>query len=180
EGHPWGNYGILDSQAAMRWVKANIAAFGGDPTRVALGGQSAGAGATQGNIVSPLAAGLFNRAINESSPSANFLVAPPSTPNLTSAQVALNRGTAFAAAAGCSDAACLRNLSAARILQLQGTPNANGPYVTGLFVDGLIVPTQAWVAWTSGNYNKMPMLGGAVHDESTFGESIRENFSRPP
>jgi para-nitrobenzyl esterase len=180
EGHPWGNYGILDIQAALRWVRANVAAFGGDPTRVALGGQSAGAGATQANVLSPLAAGLFNRAINESSPSADFLVAPPSTPSLTSAQVALNRGAAFATAAGCSDATCLRNLSAARILQLQGTPNANGPFVTGLFVDGTIVPTQPEVAWQNGSYNRMPMLGGAVHDESNFTNSITEYFSGPP
>src|SRR5947208_3594905 len=82
-------------------------------------------------------------------------VGPASNPTLSSAQTALQRGNAFAAAAGCSNSACLRNLSATRILQLQGTPNANGPYVTGLFVDGTIVPVQAVVAWTSGNYNKM-------------------------
>ena len=64
----WGNYGILDQQAALRWVKANIAAFGGDPTRVALGGQSAGAQDTGANVLSPGAAGLFNRAIYQSSP----------------------------------------------------------------------------------------------------------------
>src|SRR4029079_18484660 len=58
EGHPWGNYGILDQQAALRWVKANIANFGGDPTRVLLGGQSAGASDTGANMVSPGAAGL--------------------------------------------------------------------------------------------------------------------------
>src|SRR5262245_3435341 len=60
EGHPWGNYGILDQQAALRWVKANIAAFGGDATKVGLGGQSAGSQDTDANLVSPGAAGLFN------------------------------------------------------------------------------------------------------------------------
>ena len=68
EGHPWGNYGILDQQAVLRWVKTNIAAFGGDPTKVALGGQSAGARDTSANLISPAAAGLFNRAINQSGP----------------------------------------------------------------------------------------------------------------
>ena len=95
EGHLWGNYGILDTQAALRWVKANIAAFGGDPNNVALGGQSAGSEDTAANMISPLAAGLFNRAINQSPPIANFLVAPPSNPTWSSAQTALDRGTSL-------------------------------------------------------------------------------------
>ena len=115
-------------------MQANIAAFGGDPTRVALGGQSAGAVDTGANQLSPLAAGLFNRAIYQSSP--GFFSSLPS------ASVALTNGNNFAAAAGCSDAACLRKLSAERVLQLQGTPNANGPYVTDAFVDGTIIPMQ--------------------------------------
>ena len=176
EGHLWGNYGILDTQAAMRWVKANIAAFGGNPNNVTLGGQSAGSAVTAANQVSPLAAGLFHRAINQSPPIANFLASA----TMTSAQLALQRGNNFAAAANCSSSACLRGLSAERILQLQGTPNANGPYVTGIFIDGTIVPVQPVVAWTNGQYNKMPIMGGATKEESTFGESIREYFSGPP
>ena len=177
EGHPGGNYGILDSQAALRWVKDNIAAFGGDPTRVALGGQSAGARDTAANLLSPLAAGLFNRAITQSFP----------IPSFGSGSAALIKGNAFAAAAGCSDAACLRSLSAARILQLQGTPNANaiGPainqtYTTTAFVDGTVVPIQAETAWTTGQYNHMAIMGGSVKDEQTFFLSIPEYFSGPP
>ena len=81
EGHLSGNYGILDIQAVLRWVQRNAAAFGGDPTKVALGGQSAGASDTGANVLSPLATGLFNRAIYESSPTSTF---PPASVALTS------------------------------------------------------------------------------------------------
>jgi para-nitrobenzyl esterase len=175
EGHPWGNYGILDQQAALRWIRANIAAFGGDPGNVTLGGQSAGAIDTAANIMSPAAAGLFQRAIFQSSPIPNQYFIPAAT--------ALTNGGNFAAAAGCSDAACLRNLSAARILQLQGTANANGPYVFGGgIVDGTIVPVLPETAWTTGAYHHMPILGGTTKDDGggNFGLSIAEYFSGPP
>jgi para-nitrobenzyl esterase len=177
EGHLWGNYGILDQQAVLRWVQRNIRAFGGDPSRVALGGQSAGAVDTGANQLSPLAAGLFNRAIYQS--------APGFFSTLTSAATAESGGTAFAAAAGCpgtgsSAAACLRALSTQRVLQLQGTPNANGPYVKGFFVDGTVIPTTPQQGFSTGQFNQMPILGGRVRDEGNFGISIREYFSGPP
>lgn len=175
EGHNWGNYGILDIQAVLKWVQRNITAFGGDPNKVALGGQSAGASDTGANVLSPLAKGLFNRAIYESAPTSTF---PP-------ASIASTRGTNFATAANCSGtgaaaSACLRKLTAQRILQLQGTPNANGPYITGPFVDGTIIPITPEQAWTTGNYNQMPSMGGAVKDEGNFSISITEYFSGPP
>jgi para-nitrobenzyl esterase len=175
EGHPFGNYGILDQQAALRWVRANIAAFGGDLTNVTLGGQSAGAIDTAANAISPLAAGLFQKAIFQSSPI-------PDSFFLTNTQ-AVTLGNNFAAVAGCSDAKCLRSLTTQRILQLQGTPNANGPFVFGgALVDGTIVPVLPETASSTGGYQHMPMLGGTTKDDGggNFGLGIAEYFSGPP
>jgi len=178
EGHPFGNYGILDTQAVLQWVQRNIAAFGGDPTRVALGGQSAGSEDTGANLVSPLAAGLFNRAILQSAPWASSTFYLPLS-------VALTNGMAFARAAGCPGqdadaAACLRALSAPRILQLQGTPNASSPFVTGTMVDGTIIPVLPETAYATGQFNKMPIMGGNTQQELTFSNAITEYFSGPP
>lgn len=179
EGHLGANYGILDQQAVLRWVQRNIADFGGDPNRVALGGQSAGAVNTAANMISPLSYGLFNRAILQSSP--GFIAS-----NFVSSEVAQGRGLSFAAAAGCSGsnastAKCLRNLSVARILQLQGTSNADGPYASGILsIDGAVIPRTPNEAFSTGNFNKMPILGGGTRDELTFIVGIAEYFSGPP
>ena len=176
EGHLWGNYGIMDIQQVLRWVQRNIAAFGGDPNRVALGGQSAGAQDTGANVLSPMSSNLFSRAIYESGP----------LPVLPSAATAQTNGQNFATAAGCGTgsstqvATCLRNLTPARILQLQGTPNVNGPYITGPFVDGTVIPITPEKAWTTGQFNKMPAMGGRVHDEGNFSIGITEYFSGQP
>ncbi|QDL39843.1 carboxylesterase family protein [Rhodoferax sediminis] len=178
EGHAWGNYGTLDQQAALRWVQRNIERFGGDPGRVALGGQSAGAYNVGANLLSPSSKGLFNRAIMQSSP--GFVAWLPT------AESALATGTSFATAAGCpeadaSTARCLRRLSVARILQLQGTLKVGGPHALAMpFVDGTILPMQPEQAWTSGRFNKMPVLGGATKDEAAFFTGINEYFSGPP
>lgn len=175
EGHLADNYGILDQQAVLQWVKRNIAAFGGDPSRVALGGQSAGAQDTGVNQISPLAAGLFNRAIYESSPLSG----------IATRQVGLANGQAFAQAAGCGTdaspaaASCLRALSAAQILQLEGTANTTGRFVTGPMLDGTIMPITPITAWTTGKFNKMPVMGGNVQDEGNFSIGITEYFSQP-
>jgi para-nitrobenzyl esterase len=178
EHHASGNYGTLDQQAALRWVQKNIAAFGGDPGRVALGGQSAGSSNVGANMLSPAAKGLFHRAILQSSP--GFIAWLPT------ADAALAAGNGFAAAAGCSGsgaeaARCLRALSIPRILQLQGTLKVGGPFALAMpFVDGKLLPMQPEQAWASGNFNKMPVMGGATRDEFTFFTGINEYFSGPP
>ncbi|VTZ24975.1 Carboxylic ester hydrolase [Methylocella tundrae] len=177
EGHLFGNYGILDQQAALRWVKHNIAQFGGDKNNVTVGGQSAGASDTASNMVSPLAAGLFHRAILESGVSYFS--------GLTPLPLAESKGTAFAVAAGCgsgSDAAtakCLRSLTAQQITTLSGTESGNGPYITYLVQDGQILPTSFTSAFQTGQFNHMPVMNGTVQDEGNFGLGITEYFKNP-
>ncbi|MFA5958555.1 carboxylesterase/lipase family protein [Hyphomicrobium sp.] len=176
EGHLWGNYAALDVNAVLRWVQRNIAAFGGDPTRVAVGGQSGGAHNVGVQVVSPLSNGLFNRAIAQSSPSFIF-------PGVVPAATASSRGQSFAEAAGCpgssaAAAKCLRKLSIARILQLQGRANAANSYFSQSIIDGTIIPADPQ-AVAAGRFNKMPILGGSTKDESTFNLGNMEYFTDP-
>lgn len=159
EGHPFANYGIMDQQFALTWVKRNIVAFGGDPDNVTIFGQSGGGTSVMANLVSPLSAGLFQRAINESG--THIAPMPPAA--------ALKAGEAVAAAAGCADqsAACLRALPVQKVLASQGP-------VVGLVapdfpvVDGTVITHTAFEAFASGRFNRVPILTGLVRDEQAF------------
>jgi para-nitrobenzyl esterase len=175
EGHPFGNYGILDQQAVLKWVARNIAAFGGDKDNVTVGGQSAGAVDTGHHMLSPLSAGLFHRAICQS-----FCLAFP-LPTKAEAEA---KGVAFAEAAGCGAgigpdvAQCLRNLPAAKIEELAGTVSAMGNFISGRgMVDGRILPDQPLTLFASGRFNHVPLMNGNTMDEANFGLAITEYFS---
>jgi para-nitrobenzyl esterase len=147
-----GNYGLMDQQAAMRWVRRNIRAFGGDADNVTIFGESAGGLSVHAQLASPLGAGLFAKAIVESGAYAL------TQPSLASAQAA---GTAFAAAAGCPDqtAACLRSLSVAAILAAQ-TASTMVPNL-----DGFVLPQTVVSAFSTGQFNQVPVIEGSNHDE---------------
>ena len=177
EGHPFGNYGILDQQFALKWVQQNIAQFGGDKTNVTVGGQSAGAVDTGIAMLSPLATGLFDRGICESfCPAFSFA-------SLASAE---KTGIAFSVAAGCgsgtgpSTAKCLRSLPAAQVEHLAGTASAASQFVVGTMVDGTVIPEQPIPAFKAGHFNHVPLMNGNTEDEQNFSLAITEYFSGPP
>jgi len=159
EGHAYANYGLMDQQAALHWVQHNIAAFGGDPRKVTIFGQSGGASSVLAQLASPAAAGLFQRAIVQS----GTRIAPY-TP-----QQALAAGAAFAASAGCADqsAQCLRALDVRQILRHQASI---ARYIGTHFpvVDGAIVTRTAQQAFEHGEFNRVPVVNGLVADEQAF------------
>ncbi len=106
-----GNFGMLDQQAALRWVRANIGRFGGDPGRVTIAGESAGGRSVCTQLASPSAKGLFRAGIIQSGAYGDCGARPHRT--------AVSQGAAFAEKLGCTDLACLRAKPAAEILAAQ-------------------------------------------------------------
>jgi para-nitrobenzyl esterase len=149
-----GNYGLQDQQLALRWVRNNIIAFGGDPRNVTIFGESAGGVSVHTHMISPQSAGLFHRGIVQSGAYAMTF------PTLATAE---QQGVAFATQVGCTnqDAACLRNLSVSAILAAQSPlPNAYMPRK-----DGELVPLSPTEAFASGAFHHVPVIEGSTHDE---------------
>ena len=147
-----GDYGLMDQQLALRWVRDNIVFFGGDPLNVTIFGESAGGLSVFSQLASPSSASLFQKAIIESG------AYQLTTQTLATAEAA---GTAFATAAGCSSqtAACLRALPVSTLLANQNpagyTPN----------IDGEFLPLSLGTALATGQFHHVPIIQGSNHDE---------------
>src|SRR5688572_12334128 len=151
-----GNYGVMDAIAALQWIKKNIAAFGGDPNNVTIAGESAGAIMVGALVGSPVAKGLFNRAILQSG----------GWMGLTMARM---RTTEQAQGAG---AKALEGAGVKSIAELRAKPFAELPSLqvqAGMVIDGYIFPEDLSITFANGKQNDVDLLAGSNKDENTFG-----------
>ena len=172
EGHLNANYGLMDQQFALKWVKRNIGAFGGDPKRVTIFGESGGGISVYSNLASPTAAGLFQRAISESGAGGQFqdyfhFIIP-----LATAEAA---GTALATSLGCGDQTtkCLRALPASTLVLAQ--PSEVAPVV-----DGTVLTQTPDSAFASGQFNRVPVISGSNHDEFRLFVAVGFDYAGNP
>lgn len=158
-----GNYGLLDQVAALQWIKSNIANFGGHPDNVTISGQSAGSSSVAFLQASPLAKGLFQRAVGLSgSPFGN---ADP----LPTRAYAEKVGVAIQEALGTSSLSELRELPADKILAIQSDCQLGcaGTIRVGPSVDGYFLPDAPPAIFAAGRHNDVPLLVGFTRDESS-------------
>ncbi len=152
------NFGLLDQIAALRWVQSNIGAFGGDPAKVTIFGQSAGAQSVLALMASPLASGLFRGAIAES---------PYGVPSHTRAKASAT-GAAIASAVGLpgGDAgmAALRSIPAERLASLDGKGLSLAP---GFIVGDPAVPMPLLDAFQQGREAAVPLIVGSNSDDAS-------------
>jgi para-nitrobenzyl esterase len=150
-----GNYGMMDAIAALQWIKRNISAFGGDPNNVTIAGESAGAMMVGALVGSPLAKGLFNRAIAQSGGYMGLTMG-----RMTPGQTAQANGVKTMEALGVKTLAELR---AKPLNELTGLSAG------GLIVDGHVIPEDLSLTFMNGKQNVVDVLTGSNKDEANFG-----------
>jgi para-nitrobenzyl esterase len=196
--HASGNYGLMDQIAALQWVRANIARFGGDPANVTIFGQSAGAVDATVLMTSPLAAGLFHKVIAESgtvtrNPDAGTLAMTALGPVMPvkSGDVTYSDAPALAEsekngqdlaemlkAPATGSLQYLRTLPAAEILKATAAPRRSIGPANGVVVDGWVIPRPPAEAFATGREHRVPLLAGNNSRERTPPRVTPEDLSR--
>ena len=148
--HSSGNYALLDQIAALQWIQRNIAAFGGDPNTVMIFGHSAGASNVCSLMASPLAKGLFHRALAQSGNNLS---------NRTTLAEAESGGLKFAEALHASSIDELRRKPAEEILSAPRTR-------MGAIIDGWVLPEDVYSIFAAGKQNDVPLIVGTVADDA--------------